>query len=256
LFPVSSFEMLDFGRDLLSDISRLIAGEIVLSDNPGRMMRKWREFFEVSQAELAERMGTTPSVISDYESGRRKSPGSYFIRKFVTTLISIELERGGKRLELLMRQLTMSDRYLAAVIDMMDFTRPISFEDFLKAIDGEVVVQPDYYKIDIHGYTIVDSIRLVLEVSPQDYFRLYGTTTERAAIFTNVKYGRSPLIAIHTFLAFTDLRPAVVVLHGIERPDPLGLEIAKRDRIPLVVTRLSISDIIRNLRRLGSLSEL
>ncbi len=247
--------MLDFGRDLLSDISRLIAGEIVLSDNPGKVMRKWREYFEVSQAELAERMGTTPSVISDYESGRRRSPGSYFIKKFVSTLISIELERGGRRLELLMRQLSMSDRYLIAVIDMMEFPKPVSFEDFLKAIDGEVVVMPEFQKIDIHGYTIVDSIRLVLEVSPQEYFKLYGTTTERAAIFTNVKYGRSPLIAIHTFLAFTDLRPAVVVLHGVDKPDPLGVEIAKRDRIPLVVTKLSVSDIIRNLRRLGSLAE-
>ena len=248
--------MLEFGRDVISDIARLIAGEIALSDNPGKVMRKWREFFEISQAELAERLGTTPSVISDYESGRRRSPGAHFIKKFVTTLITIEMERGGKRLELLMRQLRLSDRFLVAVIDMIDFERPVPFEKFVEAIEGKVVVPPDVQKVDIHGYTIVDSIRLILEVSPQDYFRLYGSTTERAAIFTNVKYGRSPLVAIHSLLAFTDLKPAVVVLHGISEPDQLGVEIAKRDKIPLVVTQMNISDMIRNLRKLGSLFEL
>ncbi len=248
--------MLEFGRDIISDIARLIAGEIALSDNPGKVMRKWREFFEISQAELAERLGTTPSVISDYESGRRRSPGAHFIKKFVTTLITIEMERGGRRLELLMRQLRLSDRFLVAVIDMIDFERPVPFEKFVEAIEGRVVVPPDVHKADIHGYTIVDSIRLILEVSPQDYFRLYGSTTERAAIFTNVKYGRSPLVAIHSLLAFTDLRPAVVVLHGISEPDQLGVEIAKRDKIPLVVTQINISDMIRNLRKLGSLFEL
>ena len=247
--------MLDFGKDLVSDIAKLIAGEIVLSDNPGKVMRKWREYFEVSQAELAERLNTTPSVISDYESGRRKSPGAHFIKRFVSTLIAIELERGGRKLELLMRQIKLGDRFMIAVIDMRDFDKPVSFEEFVKAIEGEVYVYPEYQEIDIHGYTIVDSIKLILEVPPQEYFKLYGSTTERAAIFTNVKYGRSPLVAIHSLMAFTDLRPAVVVLHGIEKPDQLGVEIAKRDKIPLVVTRLSINDLIRNLRRLGSLHE-
>ncbi len=249
--------MLDFGKDSLADLARLIAGDIVLSDNPGRAMKKWREYFEVSQTELAERLDTTPSVISDYESGRRRSPGALFIKRFVLTLISIELERGGRKLELLTKQLRIgSEKYLAAVIDMCEFARPVSFDEFVNAIEGEIYVYPEYQKIDIHGYTIVDSIKLVLEVPPQEYFKLYGTTTERAAIFTNVKYGRSPLVAIHSLLAFTNLRPAVVVLHGVEKPDDLGIEIARKDKIPLVVTRLRISELIRNLRRLSSIHEL
>jgi len=249
--------MLDFGKDSLLDLARLIAGDIVLSDNPGRAMKKWREYFEVSQTELAERLDTTPSVISDYESGRRRSPGAQFIKKFVLTLISIELERGGRKLELLTKQLRIgSEKYLAAVIDMCEFARPVPFDEFVRVIEGEVYVYPEYQKVDIHGYTIVDSIKLVLEVPPQEYFRLYGSTTERAAIFTNVKYGRSPLVAIHSLLAFTDLKPAVVVLHGIDRPDELGIEIAKRDKIPLVVTKLRISELIRNLRRLSTIHEL
>ena len=52
-----------------------IAGEICLSDEPGRTIRKWREQFHISQQELSKHLGVSPSVISDYEAGRRKSPG-------------------------------------------------------------------------------------------------------------------------------------------------------------------------------------
>ena len=54
-------------------LARRIAGEIILSSSPGATMRKWRELFAVSQISLSEKMALSPSVISDYESGRRKS---------------------------------------------------------------------------------------------------------------------------------------------------------------------------------------
>ena len=58
-------------------LARRIAGEIILSGTPGATMRKWRELFAVSQITLSDTMGLSSSgVISDYESGRRKSPGA------------------------------------------------------------------------------------------------------------------------------------------------------------------------------------
>src|SRR2546428_12259915 len=51
-----------------------IAGEIALSDQPGKTMRKWREELRISQTVLATHMRVSPSVISDYEAGRRTSP--------------------------------------------------------------------------------------------------------------------------------------------------------------------------------------
>ncbi len=55
--------------------------------------------------------------------------------------------------------------------------------------------------MDVHGYTVVDSIKLILDVPSHEYFKLYGTTTQRAAIFINVKYGRSPpLIALKSMM--------------------------------------------------------
>ena len=74
-------------------LARRIAGDIVMSDNPGLAMRKWREIFGVSRNEIARRMGIRPTVISDYERGRRV-PGAKFIRRFVEALIEIDSERG------------------------------------------------------------------------------------------------------------------------------------------------------------------
>jgi hypothetical protein len=54
-------------------LARRIAGEIILSARPGATMRKWRELFAVSQLSLSEVMKLSSSVISDYDSGRRKS---------------------------------------------------------------------------------------------------------------------------------------------------------------------------------------
>ena len=56
-----------------------IAGDVVVSENPGDAMRKWRERISVKQAILAREMGLSPSVLSDYESGRSASPGVGFI---------------------------------------------------------------------------------------------------------------------------------------------------------------------------------
>ena len=65
-------------------LARRIAGEIILSSKPGSTMRKWRELFAVSQITLTETMGLLSSgVISDYESGRRKSErGEHFATIF------------------------------------------------------------------------------------------------------------------------------------------------------------------------------
>ena len=43
-----------------------IAGEITLSATPGSTMKKWREIFAITQAELAGVLKISPSTISDY----------------------------------------------------------------------------------------------------------------------------------------------------------------------------------------------
>ncbi|MFB6176569.1 MAG: helix-turn-helix domain-containing protein, partial [Halobaculum sp.] len=79
-------------------LARRIAGEITLSTDPGATLRKWRTDFGVSQTELAERMAVSSSVVSDYESGRRESPGIGFVSRVVDALLDIDEARGGDRI--------------------------------------------------------------------------------------------------------------------------------------------------------------
>ena len=73
-----------------------IAGEIALSDQPGKTMRKWREELRISQTVLATHMRVSPSVISDYEAGRRTSPGIKTIHRLVDALLEIDQRTGQK----------------------------------------------------------------------------------------------------------------------------------------------------------------
>lgn len=66
-----------------------IAGSVVLSDNPPQQLKFWRKKFGVKQADLAKKMVITPSVLSDYEKGRRPSPGANFIKRYLQALYDL-----------------------------------------------------------------------------------------------------------------------------------------------------------------------
>ena len=50
-------------------LTRRIAGEIVVSEKPGETLRKWREIFHLSQKEFANLLDVKPSVVCDFEKG-------------------------------------------------------------------------------------------------------------------------------------------------------------------------------------------
>ncbi|MEM0092902.1 MAG: helix-turn-helix domain-containing protein [Thermofilum sp.] len=241
--------------DILSDpalreIAAKIAGEIIVSENPGLEMRKWRERFNLTQVEVAALMGVSASVISDYESGRRKSPGAKFVTRFVKSLILRDIEKGGVILTGLRRILLGSEHLREAVLEMREFTIPIPLARFCEYISADLITGTAYMSAPLIGYTVVDSIKLVLDVPSYDYVKLYGATTQRAAIFTRVSYGRSPMVAIKSMQAgMGGLRPALVVLHGVKKVDELGVEIARREGIPLAVSRIeTVEDLLERLR--------
>lgn len=66
-----------------------IAGSVVLNDNPPQQLKYWRKKFGVKQADLAKKMAITPSVLSDYEKGRRPSPGANFIKRYLQALYEL-----------------------------------------------------------------------------------------------------------------------------------------------------------------------
>jgi len=218
-----------------------ISGDIVFSDTPGRTIKKWRQIFEISQKELAQKLGVSPSVISDYESDRRKSPGVNFVRRIIEAMLEIDKERGYKTVSKY-RDL-LSGFKLDVILDMREFEDLVGVKEFAKAIDGEMLT--DYEKF-VSGYTIVDSIKAILSLNAYDFYRLYGFTTERALIFTKVSTGRSPMVAVRV----ANLKPAVVVLHGIDAKDvdEIAVKLAEIERIPLIATQMPLDDMIKALR--------
>jgi putative transcriptional regulator len=224
-------------------LARRIAGEIILSSRPGSTMRKWRELFAVSQTSLSEAMGLSSSVVSDYESGRRKSPGAKFIRRFVVSLISID-EKKGSRFIREFAKLTSSPSM--AVVDLREFPIPVRVEYLCKAIGGEVVACKDKFVKEVNGYTVIDSRKAVEAYSGSEYAQLFGATTDRALVFTNVDGGSLPMMIIRV----SSLKPRVVIFHKAQ-PDEEAVRIAEYEQIPLIYSSApSVEQLVMSLRKL------
>ncbi len=229
-----------------NQLAEKMAGEIALSSEPGKTMRKWREIFEVSQTELSKNLKVSSSVISDYEGGRRKSPGSNMIKKYVKSLIEIDVNRGGDITRAFSHM--TQDFPTDVILGMKEFPNPVTAKELSKAVEGEVVACGDQMDKKIYGYTVVDSIKAILELSADEFLKLYGLTTERAIVFTKVSSGRSPMIAIRV----KEMKPAMIVLHSPKKMDKVGKEIAVKEKIPTVIANVDESEL---LGKLSSLSE-
>jgi len=206
-------------------------------------MRKWRELFAVSQITLSGKMVLSASVISDYESGRRKSPGAKFIRRFVLALLQIDEEKGSRFIREFAK-LTSSPSM--AIVDLREFPIPVRVEYLCKAIDGEVVASIDKVAKEVHGYTVVDSRKAIETFSGQEYTQLFGATTERALIFTNVENASLAMMIVRV----SSLKPRVVVFHRV-KPDEDAIKLAEYEQIPLIYSASpSIEQLVKSLRKL------
>ncbi len=223
-------------------LANKICGDVVFAEYPGKTLKKWRQIFEISQKELANKLNVSPSVISDYEGDRRKSPGIAFIRKFIEALIELDKERGYKTVS---KYRDLIDSFQVDIIlDMKEYDLPVNSLEFRDLIEGEDVVYNDRY---VNGHTVIDSIKAILTLNSYDFYRLYGFTTERALIFTKVSSGRSPMIAVRV----ANLKPAVVVLNSIsaDKVDKIAAKIAEIEKIHLIATEMNTNEMIKVLRK-------
>ena len=244
------FWLRDLGaKKMISDessklkLSKRIAGEISLSDTPGLVLKKWRDIFSVAQIKLAEHLQISPSVISDYESGRRKSPGTQTIKRFVEALISMNEESGGSIISAFDR-LSSVEVPTNVIITISDFMIPVKARDFCQAIKAEPVACEDLLDNEILGYVTIDSPTAIRELSGDEYLKIFQASEERALIFANTSTGR--LIA--------EIReganPSLIILHGATDADRLAIEAAEKHEIPLAVSKItSGEEFVKILRQ-------
>jgi putative transcriptional regulator len=227
-------------------LAEKIAGEITLSPKPGQTIRKWREIFQLSQTQLAQYLKVTPSVISDYESGRRKSPGIHVIKKIIDALLTIDEQTNNSQILLRYQSFAKKNE---GIIDIMEYPFGIPMKTFIREIEGTLITSSKKIDLEktINGFTLVDSIKTITTLNAANYTHLYGWSTDRALIFTGVRYGRSPMIAIRIH----PVKPAMVVYHKPSDVDPLAIKLAEREKMPLVVTTLSLTTLRKKLIMMG-----
>jgi putative transcriptional regulator len=225
------------------EIYKLI-GKIVLSENPGLLMKKIRENLEVKQKELAESIGVSPPVISDYEKGKRRKAGVRFIKKYVEGLIKL---RGADSVILAMYQ----DKQGAmnnGIIDIKDYKKPIKIIDLIDAVQGKILTGDDMAEHYLFGHTVLDSIKAIIALKGEQFYRIFGKSSERALIFTKVGLGRSPMVAVR----ISPLKPRVVAIHGTQSVEKLAIEMAKVENIVLVlIPPIEISMLLDKMNRLA-----
>jgi putative transcriptional regulator len=233
----------------MDKLAMTIAGEIALSSDPGGSMKKWREIFAVHQTELANYLKVSSSTISDYEGGRRKNPGINVVSRLVNSLIEIDKTRGAKVVKQLEKDFKQDE---SAAFDSHEFASGIKAMDLVKKISGNIICLPHKLKEEqVFGYTIIDSIKVILEVPVHEYMMLYGKTPNRALVFRHVENGRSPLIAVKIGRFSTDMKPSMIILHGQfneQKPvDPIAIKIAESEKIPLITTGIPIEELTKAL---------
>ncbi|MBN2488398.1 MAG: helix-turn-helix domain-containing protein, partial [Methanosarcinaceae archaeon] len=225
-------------------LAEKMAGEITLSEKPGEALKKWRLNFEIAQTDLSSYLSVSPSVISDYESGRRKSPGTLIVSKIVEALLEVDAQRGGQKIHAY-EGILYTESTSKAVYATYEYTYPMQVAKLATLIEGDIVYKG--VEKPLYGFSVIDSKKAILELSSHEFQNLYGWSTERAMIFTKVTTGKSPMVAIRV----TNLKPAAVVLHGLRgnEVDPLAKKMAEIDRIPLLATTMDIDELIEKLKK-------
>ncbi len=229
---------------VIDEIAKRIAGEIALSESPDQTLRKWREVFEVGIRELAKAMGVAPSVISDYERGKR-TPGSKYIRKFVNALIEIDKSRDWKVINNLARIFL---GIKSKAVDIYDYQRGVRVEDIVHATQGYLVnscIDPNDV---VYGFIILDSLRSIEELDSKDFMTLMAMSYKKVLVFTQVGTGRPAMVAMR----ISQMKPSVVVLHKPIKLDRLAVRIAEKEGLTLIVSLLPSAEVLKErLRLLG-----
>ena len=148
----------------------------------------------------------------------------------------IDTERGAPILSKLQQGVEKSEQYF----ELHEFATSISAIDFQKMLNATVVANEELMKSKkLYGYTLMESLKIILEMPYSQFPKLYGTMSERAFIFTQVSTGRSPMVVIRV----TPMKPSLVVLHGLKDVDPLAVKIAEREKIPVIATNMDLAKI-------------
>ena len=233
------------GASARTRLARRIAGEVAMSDEPGATLRKWRTDFDVSQTDLADALGVSPSVVSDYESGRRANPGIGVVRRTVEALLDVDEARGGQRVRQFARVHSAGFEN-DVVYDLREYQTAVPLDRVYEALGATPLVDGD--RSVVHGHTVINSVAAITRLSSEEFYRLYGQSTDRLLVFTGVTRGESPLVALRVVTP----TPNAVLLHGLA-PEEVwehAPALARADGVSLASSTTGLAETLAALRGL------
>src|SRR3989454_311758 len=177
-------------------------------------MRKWRTEFRITQTDLAKHMRVSPSVISDYESGRRTSHGIRTIKKLVDAIPETDRRTGQKVAK---RYEEFSD----VIPSMKEFSLGMRAADFLRKIDGRPLTHSPALRRVLNRDTVIDSIKAITTPDATDHPKIYRSSSEPGPPFTGGKERTPPQNGVQAIRAKTVPGPDEDVIRmsvGAARP--------------------------------------
>ena len=132
------------------------------------------------------------------------------------------------------------------VHDLGEYTANIPLDHFYDAVDATEIVRGD--DDTVAGHTVINSIAAITRLSSDEFYQLYGQSTNRALVFTDVTRGESPLVALRVVTP----TPNAVVLHGLKE-DALwdhAADLARIDGFSLAVADGELDGMLAGLRDL------
>jgi putative transcriptional regulator len=134
---------------------------------------------------------------------------------------------------------------LDSICSICEYQEPIHLTDMASKLNASVVYGNT--EITIWGYTLIDSLKAIVGLLPEQFQKIYGRSTARALIFTGVRSGKSPLVAVRV----SNLKPGAVILQGLAPADvdPVAIRIAQVENIPLLTTLFSVDEISSALNK-------
>ncbi|MFC6725915.1 transcriptional regulator, partial [Halobium palmae] len=201
--------------------------------------------FDVSQTQLTDRLDLSSAVVSDYESGRRRSPGIGVVSRMVEGLLDIDESRGGGRIRQYAR--VLSAGFESDIVhDLREYSTTVPIDRLWEAMEATELVRGD--TDHVNGHTVIDSIQAITRLSSDEFYRLYGQSTNRALVFTGVTRGESPLVAMRV----VNPTPNAVVLHGVDEEDlwPHAPKLARIDGFSLAISNRDLDEMLEELRTL------
>ena len=211
----------------------------MFSEKPGDTLKKWRGIIGLSQKERADLLKINPSVVCDFEKGRRESPGIKTVKRMVNVMILYDESNGNKVIN---SRFENDDQEEPMIIG--EFSSGVNVDALIESVNGEVIVGEKELGRTLYGFTIVDSLKAIISFSGTEFAKIYGWSNERALFFTGVEFGRSPMIAIRAH----PVKPRLVCYVQPKSVDPLAIKLAQLENIILIRTDLDI-ELIKNTMR-------